>query len=325
MKRSFPLVRLTSLFGIICATASNALSQGISGSSDLLQYASPLCGTTGGANLFPGPVLPFGMIQWSPDTEMGMRKGGYDYKDSRISDFSVEHISGDAPTTPPGDLATFAATYSHQNEVVKPGYYAVTFDNGIKTELTTTTRTGFGRFTYPSQGAATMVINAASDINGADASGIEIDPAARAVSGWSIGGYFCNRKHTDQRDIRTIYFYAVFDHPFAGYSTWNDDNLIKGRAKSSGIASGGYITFDTSGGRTVLAKIGISYVSVANAKANVETENPESAFSSQDFDSAVKSAGDIWNNWLTKIQVSGGTTDELRDFYSIFYHVLISP
>src|SRR5215469_3962448 len=135
MKRSFPLVRLTSLFGIICATASNALSQDNSGSLDLLQYASPLCGTTGGANLFPGPVLPFGMIQWSPDTEMGMRKGGYDYKESRISDFSVEHMNGagcsygedfgmmpiarEAPSAPPTNRITFAAAFSHQNEIAK--------------------------------------------------------------------------------------------------------------------------------------------------------------------------------------------------------------
>ncbi|HUA66643.1 MAG TPA: GH92 family glycosyl hydrolase [Alphaproteobacteria bacterium] len=341
MKRPFHLVHLTSLFGIICATAVSALSQANPALLDLTQYASPLCGTAGGANLFPGPVLPFGMIQWSPDTEMGMRKGGYDYNDSRISDFSVEHISGagcsygedfgmmpltgTAPSAPPKNRATFAASFSHGNEIARPGCYTVTFDNGIKTELTATTRTGFGRFTYPGQDAATMVINAASDANGADGSGIEIDPAAHVVTGWSIGGYFCNRKHTDERDLRTIYFYAVFDHPFASYSTWADADLLKGRARASGIMSGGYITFDTSAGRTILAKIGISYVSVANAKANVEAENPVSAFSSADFDNAVKSAGDIWNNWLNKIQVSGGTTDELQNFYSIFYHALISP
>ncbi len=341
MKRSICLVRLTSLFTIICASVGNALSQGNPASLDLAQYASPLCGTAGGANLFPGPVLPFGMIQWSPDTEMGMRKGGYSYNDKRISDFSVEHISGagcdygedfgmmplsgDAPTSAPKNRAKFAASFSHENEIARPGYYAVTFDNGIKTELTATTRTGFGRFTFPGHGGATMVINAASDVNGSDGSGIEIDPAARTVTGWSMGGYFCNHKHLDHRDLRTIYFYAVFDHPFASYSTWNDDNLVKGQARTSGIMSGGYITFDTSGGRTVLAKIGISYVSVANAKANVEAENPVSAFSPSDFDNAVKSAGGIWNYWLNKIQVSGGTTAELQAFYSIFYHVLISP
>jgi predicted alpha-1,2-mannosidase len=240
-------------------------------------------------------------------------------------DFGMMPIAGSAPSTVPDNRAAFAAAFSHQNESAKPGYYGVTFDNGIKTELTATMRTGFGRFTWPGQGRETMVINAASDVNGSDASGIEIDPAAHAVSGWSLGGYFCNRSHAGKRDIRTIYFYAVFDRPFASFSTWADTNLVQGRAKASGTASGGYITFDASGGRTVLAKIGISYVSSANSRANLEAENPGTTFSSADFDSMAKSAGDIWNSLLNKIQVSGGTPDDLKTFYSIFYHVLASP
>ena len=61
---------------------------------NLVQYAKPMCGTTGDANTFPGAVAPFGMIQWSPDTEAGMREGGYSDRDTRISDFSLDHISG---------------------------------------------------------------------------------------------------------------------------------------------------------------------------------------------------------------------------------------
>ena len=109
------------------------------------------------------------MIQWSPDTEAGLRKGGYSDQDGRISDFSVDHISGagcgygedfammpilDASQiSPPANRATFATPFSHSNEIARPGYYAVTMDNGIKAELTTTVRTGFGRFTYPAGGA----------------------------------------------------------------------------------------------------------------------------------------------------------------------------
>lgn len=334
MKSSSTL--LSFVAGTICAIAPDVFSQT---AMDLTPYALPMCGTAGGANLFPGAVLPFGMIQWSPDTEMGTRKGGYSYTDKRISDFSVDHMSGAGcsygedfgmmpilgalPSLPPEGRASFAETFSHENETAAPGYYAVTFDNGIKTELTATIRTGFGRFTYPGTRPATLVINAASDINGSAASGITIDPANRAVSGWSIGGYFCNRSRN--RDVRTIYFYAVFDHPFANYATWADKDLAPDRTKASGTASGGYLTFDTSAGRTVMAKVGISYVSIANAKANVEAENPVTDFSPRDFDQAVKSADDIWNSWLNKIQVSGGTPDELKTFYSMLYHVLIAP
>ncbi len=340
MKLSLCHISLIYGAGTLCflATAPNGFSQ--SDRPDLTSYALPMSGTAGGANLFPGAVLPFGMIQWSPDTEMGLRKCGYNYADNRISEFSVDHISGAGcaygedfgmmpmpgaqPSSPPARRNAFAAPFSHDNETARPGYYAITFDNGIKTELTTTTRTGFGRFTYPGQDAATMMINAASDVNGSAASGISIDPSTHEVTGWSVGGYFCNaRGHA--RDIRTIYFYAVFDHPFASYSTWADGTLTPGSTNGSGTSSGGFITFDTSAGRTILAKVGISYVSIANAKANVESESPVSAFSSNDFDNEAAAAGDIWNRELNNIQVSGGTKDERETFYSMLYHALVSP
>lgn len=323
----------------IYITALNAYSEPNYTSEDLAQYALPMCGTAKGANTFPGAVMPFGLIQWSPDTELGMRKCGYDFTEKRISDFSMDHISGagcsygedfgmmplatEQPASPPENRATFAAKFSHANEIARPGYYSVTFDNGIKTELTTTLRSGFGRFTYPGNAPATMMINAGSDINGSAASSFNINPDAREVSGSSLGGYFCHRKH--ELDIRTIYFYAVFDHPFKSYTAWSDNKLVPGTTNVAGTTCGGFITFDTSAGHTVLAKVGISYVSVANAKANVEAENPVSAFSSEDFDKAAKTAGDVWNQLLNKIQVSGGTTQELQTFYSMLYHVLIAP
>ena len=343
------LLGMTCLLLTSCSTQRNLQAGGhvapsASSAPNLVQYAKPMCGTTGDANTFPGAVTPFGMIQWGPDTEAGMRAGGYSGRDKRISGFSLDHISGAGcnygedfqfmpilgpePTPPNGSRTAFAASFSHTNEIAKPGYYGVTLDNGIKVELTTTVRSGFGRFAYPSGKTATMTINAGSDVNGPNASAININPAAREISGWSIGGYFCseyNNRRTRSGDVRTIYFYAVFDHPFAAYSTWSDNALTKGGTNGAGTASGAFVTFNTSKSRTVLAKVGISYVSVANAKANVKAENPVSAFSSKDFDKAVASASDTWNSWLNKIQVSGGTTDELQTFYSMLYHALIGP
>lgn len=310
---------------------------------NLVQYARPLCGTGtvprvpgGENNTFPGVAVPFSMIQWSPDTESGRHQGGYDNRNKRISDFSVDHISGagcgyggdfammpilgGGPVVPPTRRTAYAESFSHTNEVVRPGFYTVTFDNGLKTELTATLRTGFGRFTYPGPDAAKLMINAASDINGSVASGIRVNPATREISGWSIGGHFCGT-----HEERTIYFYAVFDHPFVDWSTWSDKTLTPGATNGTGTFSGAFITFDTTAGRTVLAKVGISYVSEANAKANVAAENPVSAFASGDFDRLVKSAGDVWNGWLNKIQVSGGTRDEMETFYSMFYHTLLGP
>src|ERR1700739_1358373 len=275
--------------------------------SDLTQYANPICGTGtapaphGVNNTYPGATMPFGMIQWSPDTETGRHVSGYYIKDKRISDFSVDHISGAGcpyggdfammpiagpqPIHPPTDRRAFAQAFSHAKETARPGYYGVTFTNGMKAELTATTRTGFGRFTYLKHQPETMMINAASDINGPSASGININPDRREISGWCIGGHFCATP-----EVRTIYFYAVFDHPFKTWSTWTDKVLTPGATNGSGTTSGAFITFKDSRNQTVMAKVGISYVSVDNARANVEAENPSSAFTSRDFDKAVRTA-----------------------------------
>lgn len=348
MKKTMP-----SVLGLILLVASSCAihsknktepaARGKSGQADFVQYANPMCGTGGAGgvpaednNTYPGATLPFGMIQWSPDTGDGRHRGGYGYADTNIVGFSVDHISGAgcpygenfammpilgaAPMSPPKDRATFTMPFSHTNETATPGFYAVTFDNGIKSELTVTMRTGFGRFTYPGKEPMTMVIDAASAVNNADDSAIEINPAARELSGWCIGGRFC-RSH----ETKKIYFYLAFDRPFEQFSAWSGDTLSTGATNGNGTKSGAFITFKASRDRTVLAKIGISYVSVANAKANVAAENPVSAFSSKDFDKLAVANRDLWNSWLNKIEISGGTKDDLTTFYSMFYHALLGP
>jgi predicted alpha-1,2-mannosidase len=278
------------------------------------------------------------MIQWSPDSGAGTRPAGYVYNDDQISGFSLDRLSGagcldggnfsfmpilTAGRPPNGNRMAFTAGFSHDNEVAKPGYYTVTLNNGVKVELTATQRTGFGRFTYPAGKTATIAINAASDVNRSDDSNISIDPANREVSGWSIGGYFCQHKH--QRDKRMIYFCAIFSRPFSAYGTWSGSSYAPGGTNANDTTSGAFLTFDTSHNASVMAKVAISYVSIANARANIEAESPVAEFSSKDFDKAVQSVSDLWNSYLNKIQVSGGTADELETFYSMLYHVFIAP
>ena len=327
-----------------CQKSETAPGAGRSGALlNLAQYAKPMCGTgtaenidAGDNNTFPGAVAPFGMIQWSPDTDNGQHISGYGAEGKTISDFSVDHISGagcsyggdfammpipgDAPSSPPEERSAFAQPFSHSNEIARPGYYGVTFDNGLNVALTATTRSGFGRFIYPDSQPETLMINAGSDINGSAASGITLNPATREITAWSIGGHFCGAG-----EVRTIYFYAIFDRPFKTWSTWADKNLTPGATNASATTSGAFITFQPADDHTVLAKVGISYVSAANARANVEAENPPSAFSSGDFDRAAQSAYNVWNAWLNRIQVSGGTPDEMETFYSMLYHALLGP
>lgn len=334
------LLALAGLGAGVAAPALAAVTSSPSQPRDLLPYARPMCGTGGWANTFPGAVVPFGMVQWSPDTEAGKRKGGYSVLDHRISGFGLDHVNGagcdygedfqfmpllgTGHASPAGNRTAFATGFTHAHEVAKPGYYSVVLDNGIKTELTTTVRSGFGRFTYPAGQPATMAINAASDVNGSADAAIDIDPAHRAVSGWSAGGYFCHARARTV-DFRTIYFYAVFDHPFQSYATWSGKAVHAGLTHGQGTAAGAFVTFAGSGRTTVLAKVGISYVSVANAKSNLEAENPTTAFASADFDHTAQAAGEIWNHWLNRIEVDGGTREDRTKFYSMLYHALIAP
>lgn len=303
---------------------------------NLVRYVDPMCGTGGFGNTFPGATVPFGMVQWSPDTGNGTKKGGYSLADSTIAGFSLDHLSGagcvyaenfsfmpvvGAPAQSPGkNRAAFSSPFIHQNEVIHPGYYGVTLGSGIKVELTTTVRSGFGRFTYPAGGPATMTINAGSAVWGAAAADIRIDPAQRSVSGSATYGHFCQCGAYGR-----VFFYAVFDRPFSALSTWSGDTLVAGRTSVINPIAGAVVSFDLDRTRTVLAKVGFSYVSVANAKANLEAENPVAAFTSAGFDRAAQAASDTWNARLNRIQLTGGTPDQRRTFYSMFYHALLGP
>lgn len=309
---------------------------------NLVKYVNPFSGTARDGDEYPGATMPFGMIQWSPDTGPQRRLGGYNYADSVIYGFSVDHLSGagcfyggdfafspllnTSEVVPPVNRLAFPEPFSHENETAHPGYYSVRLNNGIRVQLTATERTGFGQFTFPAHGTPTMVINAGSNIMssfemGTSEVSVRIDPSARSISGVAESGHFCRTKY----DTQPIYFYAVFNRPFASYGTWGDSTLLKGETNGEGKTAGAYVTFNLSKGRTVLAKIGVSYVSVANAKANLEAENPVSRFSSRDFDVAVRNANRIWNSWLNRVQVYGGTTANRKTFYSMVYHTLLGP
>lgn len=306
----------------------------------LTTNVQPLNGTANGGDEFPGAVVPLGMVQWSPDTSSLGTPGAYTYSDTEILGFSLDHLSG-AGCTYGGDFAftpllinvtispctngsngkaTFPSAFSHTNEATVPGYYSVRFSNGILTELTTTTRTGFGRFTYPAGTAATMVINAGSAADGTADASIEINTNTEEITGWATQNGFCGSS-----EHPTVYFDAVFDHPFAAYGVWNGSTLTPGRTNATGAQTGVYLNFNLPGGGVVLARTAISYVSVANAQSNLLVESPPSMFTSAGFDAAVNSASNQWNNYLNKIQVSGGTAADTATFYTMMYHALQAP
>lgn len=339
---------------LVLASLAAATPRAAADPDDLARWINPMVGTepgdadmgTGGgaANTFPGADVPFGMVQWSPDTVTGQH-GGYYYPDNRIADFSLTHLSGpgcdtyqDIPImpvpaavtdSPAADPMRYVATFAHRNEKASAGRYQVTLDNGVGVELATTARTGSGRFTYPAGKPATFLVNTSGSIMGTQDSQIAI--GRDSISGYAVSGHFCGSS-----DVYKVYFYAQFDRPFAAVGTWSGARLQPGVAAvrgadpdSSGSArdvskpgpgSGGYVVFDTGGGRTVNVKVGLSFVSVAGARGNLAAEN-----GGRDVDSVAAAARAAWNSRLDRIRVAGGTDAQREVFYTALYHALLQP
>jgi predicted alpha-1,2-mannosidase len=302
---------------------------------DLAQYINPLIGTAlqagapfGAGDTFPGADVPFGMVQWSPDTTTN-NPGGYDYANNTIKGFSITHFSGrgvnylqDIPimpivgtvtTSPVTNPSLYYSTFSHANESASAGYYGVQLNNGVQAELTVTQRSGLGQFTFPATPTATLIVNSTGSVNGNSAGGFTV------VDSNDITGYATSHIGAASNPY-TIYFSISFDRPIISYGTWNGATVSPGSSTSTGPQSGGYVTFDTTNDPVVHVKVGLSYVSVANAQLNALTEDP-----GWDFDAVRQAAYDAWNNELNVIQVQGGTPDEMATFYTALYHSLIHP
>ena len=303
--------------------------------TDPASLVNPFIGTSNAADDFPGADVPFGMLQWSPDTPSRPDGGGYEYKDSAITGFSLTHLSGpgcgadgDVPILPTvGAVNTGASvSFSHSNESASPGYYSAGLGNGVTTELTTALRSGIGRFTFPATSQANLQFKLNGSQNGtSNQTWTVVSPTE--VSGSVTSGHFCGAGFT-----YTLYFDVVFDRPFSTSGTAAatavtpkaSPGKLHGTATAEAAPAAGpgsaYVRFDTTSNPTVQAKVGISYVSVANAVANRAADIP--AF---DFATAKQAAHDSWNSVLGRIQVAGGTAAQQRVFYTALYHSLLHP
>ena len=319
-------------------------------------YVHPVIGSRIGGNTFPGAVLPFGMVQWSPEATRGdhartAAPGGYEYDVRKIRGFSLTHLSGtgcrgasgDIPfmpvaaevsTSPTADEhdSVYASTYSHEHEDARAGFYGVTLDNGVKVELSATMRTGAGRFTWPARQPATLLVRASDSEVGSSDAQVHVDAGARTITGSVTSGNFCGYLSDDlKRSYYTLHFVAEFDRPFATQGTWQDGVVLAGARDArggtgygpkgipdAGHGSGAWVTFD--GGGAVNVRVGISYVSLANARANLRAENARA-----DVDQVARRAATTWDAALGRIRVEGASSEQLATFYTALYHSLLHP
>jgi predicted alpha-1,2-mannosidase len=315
---------------VLVAVSPHSHSQARGGSAGAYSFVDPFIGTSEGGNTFPGATVPSGMVQWSPDTTAD---GWYQYKDKTLRGFSLTHISGagcsiyaDVPVLgfvgPVEDSGRNAAEmvsgFRHENEVASPGYYSVITEDGIKTELTASERSGMARFTYPQGRLRTILIKASESANvknpgrAHDETEVQLRPDGSVVGRVESGG-FCG-----SQDGYTLYFALALNGPAQSHGSWTEV-LLPGATSAKGHRAGVYVTFP-SGDEPILLKAGISFVSVENAEANLRAE-----INGWSFDAVRKQARDQWETVFARASVAGGTPDELRIYYTALYHSFLSP
>lgn len=298
--------------------------------TDPVNHVDTLIGTgTGGEdvgeiNNFPGAAVPFGMVQYSPDTTDTY--AGYDHDNDRSTGFSMTHASvgcnafGDIPmlptTTPIGAQPWDAwERIAHDDtEMGVPGYYTVRFpDTGVTAELTATTRTGVGRFRYPADGRPALFhVRSGGSLAGNWAATVQIGEDNTTITGSATTGDFCGKNNT-----YTVYFAMTFSRPFTSYGTFDGDSVFAGARTADSSRSGGWVEFPA--GSVVTVQTALSYISVDAARANLAAEGGKS------FDDVRAAASTEWNAALSRIAVAGTNSGDLKTFYTALYHSLLHP
>ena len=307
-----------------CSTNKNTI--------DYATFVDPFIGTGGHGHTFPGAMVPFGMVQLSPDTRMENWDGssGYHESDKTIMGFSHTHLSGTGapefcdilfmPTTGKVNVLVgdeensetgYRSKYSHDNEFASPGYYKVLLDDyNVTAELTATNRTGFHRYTFPESNESNIII----DLLNRDR---VINSEMNIISDTEISGY---RRSIRWAKDQHVYFYAKFSKSFKSAGISVDDKIVDNIKTAKGKNIKGFVNYSTKEGESVLVKVGISSVSIDGAKKNLDEENAD-----WKFDKVKNEAEQLWNNHLSKIEVEGGTEKQRRIFYTGLYHTAMAP
>lgn len=286
------------------------------GEKKLTDYANPFLGTatlwekedlgyertwetrTWGAEIYPGATLPNAMVQLSPVTQF--RSGaGYQYEDTVIYGFShtnkghwnLLHVPM-LPVTGEVSPSDFCSGFSHSNESARPGYYQVFLERyGINAELTSTLRCAYHKYTFNAEDEKSLLV--------------DIRRSNNHVREWNIEKHDDNTFTGYQWGEGKIYFYAVANYPVDKVSMVKDDAHEVAVVDFS----------DSKGDMPLELKIGFSFVSVENARMNLEAEMLDKTFAQ-----VAEEADATWEQLLSKIRVKGGTEREKGLFYSCLYH-----
>ncbi|BAX82700.1 GH92 family glycosyl hydrolase [Labilibaculum antarcticum] len=316
-------------------------------------YVNPFIGTTNFGTTNPGAIVPRGMVSVSPFNVSGSDLNTYD-KDARwwstpyswdnsfLTGFSHVNLSGVGcpdlgvillmPTI--GEVNADHKEYGSilKNQVASPGYYATDLEKyGVKAELSSTKRTGISRYTFP-KGKSNILLNLGLGLSNETGAKVRI-VNNQEIEGSRMTGSFCYNDGSE----RPVYFVARFSKKAEEFGVWKKMPEMKAESAWSdtdgqfkyyknytqelfGDEIGAYFTFNTSTDEQIIAEVGVSYVSIANARMNLEAESNQF-----DFEKTRLQAKQEWNSTLSRVKVEGGTNDQKTIFYTALYHTQIHP
>lgn len=320
-----------------------------------VDYVNPFVGTTNYGTTNPGAVCPQGLMSVVPFNVMGDKSVGnkfdkdsqwfstpYEHTNSYFTGFSHVNLSGVGcpdmgslllmPTTGVLNVDYMQYGSAYKEEQATPGYYSnVLTKYGIKNEVSATPRTGIARFTFP-KGQSNILLNLGEGLTNESGATVRF-VNDREIEGSKMLGSFCYNPDA----VFPIYFVMRINKTpqVSGYwkkmrsmtaeAQWDSTagkNKIYARytKEMSGDDIGTWFTFETTEGETIEVSMGVSFVSIANARLNLETEQ-----ANRHFDEIRAEAREKWNNDLSRILVEGGTEQQKRVFYTAMYHLLIHP
>ena len=315
-----------ALISLVLCVSASAQTGG-----DLASRVDPFIGTStswirDNANTEPGATRPFGMLYWSPDRSDGTF---YRYEGTATRGFSLTHLSGpgcsvygDVPILPvageveipsPQHPQPYQGIYKPEDQVAQPGYYAVKLASGIGVQLAAALRSGIAEFDFPdSKEAHSIVIDLSRNLTRVNTTEIHVEK--RTVTGSVESDEFCGNENHYR-----IFFALEVDQEPQSSGTFDEMKVKPGSEADRGPRAGAYMTFPSAVKRLHL-KVGISYVSAANASLNLKQEIP-----AWDFEKVRADARKEWNRTLGKVQVEGGTETQRKIFYTALYHSLLHP
>ncbi|HUC86144.1 MAG TPA: GH92 family glycosyl hydrolase [Candidatus Acidoferrales bacterium] len=323
---------MTSRLIAAALSVAFSLQTGLIAAEDYTQLVDVFIGTGGHGHTYPGPSMPFGMIQPGPDTRNDNSWdscAGYHLSDTSILGFSHTHLSGVGvpdygdillmPVTGPVRLnpgdpkvpgSGYRSAFRHETEKAQPGYYSVFLDDyQVQVELTASDRVAFHRYTFAHPGPAAFLVDL-----------IHRDPVTEGfihvVSDRRIEGL---RRSKFWAGDQYHYFAMEFSKAFVAHKIYNRGTEAEG-TRAEGKALQSVLSFNVEEGERIEVKVATSAVGAEGAWRNLEAEAKD-----VNFDQARKHSHQAWSDYLSRIQLAGGSPSEQRIFYTALYHTLLAP